>query len=254
MNLIGVKTLAVKELKRSFKTPLQMFGAPVITTALYFLIFGSAIGNRVGPINNISYAEFIMPGLIMMNILTTAFQSIAFSIMFARVIGKTIDDVLVSPMSYLEIAAGFSFSSVARSLIVGALIFITALFFVPVHVDHPVFLIAFSILVAAAFSFFGFVVGLWGKSFEQMSIFPTFVIMPLSFLGGVFYSIEMLPPLAQTISRYNPVLYMVNGMRYGFYSVSDVSPAFAVSIVAIIALIFLALVWHLLRIGYNLKT
>ncbi|MCH8748686.1 ABC transporter permease [Patescibacteria group bacterium] len=254
MSYVGLKTLAVKEIKRSLKTPLQVFGAPVITTALYFMIFGYAVGNRVGPIGGISYPEFIMPGLIMMNVLTTAFQSIAFGIMFPRIVGKTINDILVSPMSYLEIAAGFTIASILRSLIVGLLIFATALFFVPLHVDHPIFLIIFTILVAATFSFFGFIIGLWAKSFEQLSIFPTFIIMPLSFLGGVFYSIEMLPPLAQTISKYNPVFYMVNGMRYGVYSVADVSPVFSFGIVITLALIFLAIVWQMLRSGYNLKT
>ena len=254
MSYVGLKTLAVKEIKRSLKTPLQVFGAPVITTALYFMIFGYAVGNRVGPIGGISYPEFIMPGLIMMNVLTTAFQSIAFGIMFPRIVGKTINDILVSPMSYLEIAAGFTIASILRSLIVGLLIFATALFFVPLHVDHPIFLIIFTVLVAATFSFFGFIIGLWAKSFEQLSIFPTFIIMPLSFLGGVFYSIEMLPPLAQTISKYNPVFYMVNGMRYGFYSVADVSPVFSLGIVITLALIFLAIVWQMLRSGYNLKT
>jgi len=157
-------------------------------------------------------------------------------------------------MTYLEIATGFTVASVLRSLVVGLLIFITALFFVPIHVDHPIFLILFTTLVAIAFSFFGFTAGLWAKSFEQLSIFPTFILMPLSFLGGVFYSIDMLPPLAQTLSKYNPVFYMVNGMRYGFYSVSDTSPLVAVTIVAALTLIFLAIVWQMLRVGYNLKT
>lgn len=254
MSYLGLKTLAVKEIKRSLKTPLQVFGAPVITTVLYFMIFGYAVGNRVGPIDGISYPEFIMPGLIMMNVLTTAFQSVAFGIMFPRIVGKTINDILVSPMSYLEIATGFTVASILRSLIVGLLIFATALFFVPIHIDHPIFLLVFTTLVAATFSLFGFIIGLWAKSFEQLSIFPTFIIMPLSFLGGVFYSIDMLPPLAQAISKYNPVFYMVNGMRYGFYSVADVSPTFAVGIVITMALIFLAIVWQMLRSGYNLKT
>jgi len=254
MSYVGLQTLAIKEIKRSLTTPLQVFGAPIITTILYFMIFGYAIGDRVGPIDGISYPQFIMPGLIMMNVLTTAFQSLAFGIMFPRIVGKTINDILVSPMSYLEIAAGYTIASVLRSLTVGLLIFVTALFFVPIHVDHPIFLIVFTTLVATAFSLFGFVIGLWAKSFEQLSIFPTFIIMPLSFLGGVFYSIDMLPPLAQTLSKYNPVLYMVNGMRYGFYNVSDVSPAFAVGTVILLTLIFLAIVWRMLKVGYNLKT
>lgn len=254
MNLVGLQTLTIKEIKRSLTVPLQTFGAPIITTVLYFLIFGQAIGNRIGPIDGISYQEFIMPGLIMMNVLTTAFQGIAFGIMFPRVVGKTINDILVSPMSYLEIAAGFTIASVLRSLIVGLLIFLTALFFVPVQIDHPIFLILFTALVATTFSLFGLIIGLWTKTFEQLSIFPTFIIMPLSFLGGVFYSIDMLPPFAQAVSQYNPIFYMVNGMRYGFYSISDISIATSLIIVLGLTAIFLGIVWQMLRIGYNLKT
>ncbi len=254
MSYIGMKTLTQKEIKRALKTPLQVFGTPIVTTLLYFIVFGYAIGGRVGPVEGISYPEFIMPGLIMMNVLTTAFQSLAFGIMFPRIVGRTINDILVSPMSYLEIAAGFTIAGVLRSLMVGLLIFLTALFFVPVHIDHPIFLILFTTLVATSFSLFGFITGLWAKSFEQLSIFPTFIIMPLSFLGGVFYSIDMLPEFTQGISRYNPVFYMVNGMRYGFYTISDVSPSLAVGVVSIITLIFLSIVWQMLRVGYNLKT
>lgn len=254
MSYKGLETLALKEIKRSLTVPLQTFGTPIVTTLLYFLIFGEAIGSRVGPISGISYKEFIMPGLIMMHVLTTAFQGVAFGVMFPRVVGRTIDDLLVSPMSYFEIAAGFMTASIIRSLTVGILIFVTALFFVPVHVDHPFFLIAFTALVVIIFSSFGFIAGLWAKTFEQLSIIPTFIIMPLSFLGGVFYSINMLPPLAQTISKYNPVFYMINGIRYGFYSIADTPPETAVIICVVMATIFLAIVWQLLRTGYNLKT
>lgn len=254
MNFIGVYTLSLKEIKRSLKVPFQMVGTPVVTTLLYFLVFGYAIGNRVGAVDGVSYTQFIMPGLIMMNVLTTAFQSIAFGIMFPRIVGRTINDILVSPMSYLEIAAGFTVSSVFRSLVVGALIYLTALFFVPFRVDHPVFLVVFTALVSVAFSFFGFIIGLWAKSFEQLSIFPTFIIMPLTFLGGVFYSVDMLPPFAHALSHYNPVMYMINGMRFGFYSISDVSPVTASVIVFILCILCLGVVWQMLRKGYNLKS
>jgi len=254
MNLIGLQTLTQKEIKRSLSTPLQTFGAPIITTLLYFLIFGQAIGSRVGPIDGISYPEFIMPGLVMMNILTTAFTSMSFGIMFPRIIGKTINDLLISPMSYLEIAAGFTIASVLRSILIGSLIYLTALFFIPFQVDHPIFIILFTILVATAFSLFGFIAGLWAKTFENLAIFPTFIIMPLSFLGGVFYSTKMLPPFAEALSIYNPIFYIINGMRYGFYGVTDVSPQIAVVIVLVMTLIFLSIVWQMLRVGYNLKS
>ena len=254
MNWVGLKTLTVKELKRRFSAPLQHFASHVITTALYFVIFGEAIGSRVGPVDDISYAEFMMPGLIMMNVLTTAFQSVSFGVLFQRLVGKTINDILVAPLSYLEIVAGFTIASVVSSLIVGLLIFLTALFFIPIQVAHPVFLLFFIILVAVSFSLFGFTTGLWSKTFEQLSIIPTFFLMPLSFLGGVFYSIEMLPPFAQGISLYNPIFYLVNGLRYGFYGVADVSPVTAVAVALGLATLFLIIVWRLLSIGYNLKT
>ena len=254
MNVIGLRTLTYKEIKRSLRTPTQTFVAPVISTALYFIIFGEAIGSRIGDIDSISYAAYMMPGLIMMNVLTTSFMGMAFGIMFPRVIGKTINDVLVAPLSYLEITIGFAIGSVLRSVTVGLLIFLTSLLFISPQVEHPVFLILYLILVATAFSLFGFIIGLWAKTFEQLSTFPTFVLTPLSFLGGVFYSIDMLPPFAQGISLYNPIFYLVNGLRFGFYGVADVSPVTAVAVALGLAGLFLAIVWRLLSIGYNLKT
>lgn len=254
MNYIGVKTLTVKEIKRSLSVPMQTFGAPIIGALMFFFIFGEAVGGKVGEIQGIPYSAFIMPGLIMMNILTTSFQGVAFGIMFQRIIGRTINDILVSPMSYTEIAAGFLVASLIRSLVVGTLIFLTGLLFVPLHIEHPVFLMVFTLLVSLSFSSLGFIAGLWGKNFEQLSIVPTFLIMPLTFLGGVFYSAEMLPPIARMLSVYNPVFYMINGMRYGFYGIADVPVTVAATIVVILTGISLAIVWQLLRVGYNLKS
>lgn len=254
MNYIGLKTLLFKEIKRSLTAPMQTLGAPIISALMFFLIFGEAVGGRVGDISGISYPAFIMPGLVMMNILTTSFQGVAFGIMFQRIIGRTINDILIAPMSYAEVAAGFLLASVIRSAIVGGLIFITGLLFVPVEIHHPVFLLVFTVLVSLSFSGFGFIAGLWAKNFEQLSIIPTFIIMPLSFLGGVFYSAEMLPPIARALSVYNPAFYMINGMRYGFYSITDVSPTSAFVVVLTLAIVSLGVVWQLLRVGYNLKT
>lgn len=254
MNLIGLQTLILKELKRNMRTPLQTFGAPVITTLLYFIIFGQAFGSRIGSINGIDYTSFIMPGLIMMNVLTTSFQGVGFGVMFQRVVGRTINDILVSPMSYFEIAAGFTIASVIRSSLVGFLIFLTSLFFVPAVIMHPLLLLVFLVLVSTAFSLLGFIVGLWANSFEQLSIFPTFILMPLSFLGGVFYSIDMLPPLAAKISLYNPFFYMMNGMRYAFFGFSDTSTGLALAIVVGMVVVLAIIVTKLLQIGYNLKT
>lgn len=254
MNYIGVKTLAVKEIKRSLAGPMQTIGAPIISALMFFLIFGEAVGGRVGDIQGISYPAFIMPGLVMMNILTTSFQGVGFAIMFQRIVGRTINDLLVSPMSYAEIAAGFLLASMVRSSVVGGLIFATGLLFVPAQIQHPLFLAVVAILVTITFSSFGFIAGLWAKNFEQLSIFPTFIIMPLSFLGGIFYSADMLPPIARVLSIYNPVFYMINGMRYGFYSISDVSPTVAFTVILVLALASLSFVWQLLRVGYNLKS
>jgi ABC-2 type transport system permease protein len=254
MNYIGVKTLAAKEIKRSLAGPTQTLGAPIVTALMFFVIFGQAVGGRVGDIQGISYPAFIMPGLVMMNILTTAFQGVGFAVMFQRIVGRTINDLLVSPMSYAEIAAGFLLASLVRSGVVGTLIFVTGLLFVPWHIEHPFFLLVFTALVSIIFSSFGFIAGLWAKNFEQLSMIPTFVIMPLSFLGGIFYSADMLPPLARMLSIYNPVFYMMNGMRYGFYGISDVSSTVALTTVLILAVVSVGLVWQLLRVGYNLKS
>lgn len=254
MNYIGVKTLAVKEIKRSLAAPMQTLSAPIISALMFFVIFGQAVGGRIGDIQGISYPAFIMPGLVMMNILTTAFQGVGFAIMFQRIVGRTINDLLISPMSYAEIAAGFLAASLVRSGVVGALIFATGALFVPVRIDHPIFLLVCTVLVSITFSSFGLIAGLWAKNFEQLSVFPTFIIMPLSFLGGIFYSAEMLPPIAKMISVYNPVFYMINGMRYGFYGISDISPTIAFAVITALAIVSLGAVWQLLRTGYNLKT
>ena len=254
MNYIGVKTLAIKEIKRSLAGPMQTLGAPIVSALMYFVIFGQAVGGRIGDIQGIPYPAFIMPGLVMMNILTTAFQGVGFAIMFQRIVGKTINDLLISPMSYAEIAAGFLLASLVRSGVVGALIFLTGALFIPVRIDHPLFLLIFTTLVSLTFSSFGLIAGLWAKNFEQMSIIPTFIIMPLSFLGGIFYSAEMLPPIARMLSVFNPVFYMMNGMRYGFYGISDVSITLAFSIVFALTLVSLGVVWHMLKIGYNPKS
>lgn len=254
MNYIGVKTLAFKELKRSVSFPIQTFGAPIVSALLFFVIFGEAVGSRVGDIQGIPYPAFIMPGLVMMNMLTTAFQGVATGLMFQRIVGRTINDILISPMSYAEITGGFLFASVVRSVLVGALIFLTGLLFLPVQIDHPLFLLVFTLLVSLTLSSFGFIAGLWAKNFEQLSIIITLVIMPLSFLGGVFYSSDMLPPIARVLSVYNPVFYMINGMRYGFYGIADVSPTVAFTMVLTLAIVSLGSAWHLLRVGYNLKS
>jgi len=253
MNLVGIYTLAKKELKRFIKVPFQTIGSPIVTTLLFFLVFGYAVGNKIGDIEGISYGEFIIPGLIMMNVITSAFFGISSGLMLQKFM-NTLSELLVSSMSYFEIALRYTLASVIRSLIIGVLIYLTALFFIPFRIDHFFFLLFFTILVAAAFSLLGIIIGIWAETFEQVSIFPTFLITPLTFLGGVFYSIKMLPEFAQAISEYNPFLYMINGMRYGFYGISDVGPGTSVLIVGVIFVILFLITWYLLKIGYKIKT
>lgn len=253
MNLVGVYTLIKKELMRFIRVPTQTVGSPVVTTLLYFAVFGYSIGSRVGTIDGLPYTQFIMPGLIMMNILMIAFSGISSGLTLAKVMG-TFSDILVTPLSYLEIILGFTLASVVRSILTAGLIYATALFFIPFRVDHPVYLLIFTTLVAFAFSLAGLIVGVWAENFEQIMLIPTFVITPLSFLGGVFYSVQMLPPLFRIISHVNPLLYMINGMRYGFYTTTDVSQWLSLTILISILIALTLLTWHLFRIGYKIRT
>lgn len=253
MNTIGLITLTRKELTRFMRVPFQTLGSPIITTLLYFMVFGISVGRFVGEISGLSYIEFIMPGLVMMNLLTTAFTGISSGIMLSKLL-NTLSDILVTPMSYLEIILGFTISSVLRTLLTGLLIYLTALFFLPFHIEHPLYLLAFVTLVAFAFSLLGLIVGIWAENFEQVTVIPTFFIMPLSFLGGIFYSIKMLPPLFQTLSHFNPLFYMINGMRYGFYGVTDVNPWLAFGFLALATAALTAFTVYLFKIGYKIRT
>jgi len=216
------------------------------------LVFGFSVGPRIGEIDGLSYSSFIMPGLIMMNVLTSTFMAVSSSFMLAKIM-NVLSDLLVSPMSNLELVLGFSVATILRGLLTAVLIYLVALFFVPAQIDHPFYLVTFLIIVSAIFAMLGLIVGLWASTFEQMSIFPTFLITPLTFLGGVFYSVKMLPPLFQTVSHFNPFLYMINGVRYGFYGVTDINPmiSYAVALVLMIAAGYAA--WYLLSIGYKIR-
>ena len=253
MNTIGLVTLTKKELMRFLRVPFQTVGSPIVTTLLYFAVFGLSVGRFVGEIDGLSYIQFIMPGLIMMNLLNTAFTGISSGIMLSKLM-NTLSDILVTPLSHLEIILGFTLSSVIRSIFTAILIYITALFFLPFEMAHPLYLISFTILVAFAFSLFGLIVGIWAENFEQITIIPTFLLMPLSFLGGVFYSIKMLPPLFQQISHFNPLLYMISGMRYGFYGVSDVNPWTAFGFLVLVTTILTIFTVYLFKIGYKIRT
>lgn len=253
MNYVAIYTLIRKEMVRTFRVPFQTLGQPIITTLLYFLVFGAAIGSKIGIVEGLSYSEFIMPGLIMMNVVMTAFIGIASGLMLSKMM-NTISDMLVSPMSYLDMVIGYAGSSVIRSLIVAFLIYLTALFFIPVTIINPIYLIIFLIISSSAFALLGLIVGIWASNFEQISLLPTFLITPLTFLGGVFYSIDTLPPIAQTISKFNPFFYIINGMRHGFYGVSDVSPLIALGVTFALLLVFSYISWLIFKTGYKLKS
>lgn len=253
MNTVGLITLTKKELMRFLRVPFQTLGSPIITTLLYFAVFGLSVGRFVGQIEGLSYIQFIMPGLIMMNLLTNAFGGIASGIMLSK-ITNTLSDILVAPLSYLEIILGFTISSVIRSMLTGLLIYATALFFMPFEVYHPFYLLVITILATFAFSLLGLMVGIWAENFEQVSFIPTFLLMPLSFLGGIFYSIKMLPPLFQTLSHFNPLFYMINAMRYGFYGVSDVNPWLALGFLALFAAVLTTCTVYLFKTGYKIRT
>ena len=253
MNLTGCITLTKKELMRFLRVPFQTLGQPIVTTLLYFAVFGLSVGRFVGEIDGLPYIKFIMPGLIMMNLLTTAFGGISAGFLFQKMMG-TLSDLLVSPLSHLEIILGFTLSSVIRSILTAVLIYATALFFLPFEMAHPLYLLAITVLVSFAFSLLGLIIGVWAENFEQISFAPTFILMPLSFLGGIFYSIKMLPPLFQTLSHFNPLFYMINSMRYGFYGVSDVNPWLSLGLLTLFTGALTICTLYLFKIGYKIRT
>ena len=252
MNWIGLYTVFKKEMMRTKRVAFQTIVSPVITTALYFIVFGSAIGGAVETIGGVSYAQFIVPGLMMMALLQNSFSAASSGIYFPKWVGS-IYEMLSAPLSFVEITAGFVLAATARALLIGAIIFGVARIFTPLPIEHPFIAIIFAILVSFVFALFGFVVGLWANSFEQFNIIPAFVIAPLSFLGGVFYSISMLPEVWQTITLFNPLVYMINGLRWSFYGITDVSIwlcfgvtlGFAVALFGVVAWIF--------KTGYKLR-
>ena len=252
MNTVGLITLTKREIMRFLRVPFQTLGQPIVTTLLYFAVFGLSVGRFVGEIEGLPYIQFIMPGLIMMNLLTTAFGGISSGFLFQKLMG-TISDLLVSPLSYLEIILGFTLSSVIRSILTALLIYGTALFFLPFEIQHPFYLLTITILVAFAFSLLGLICGVWAENFEQISFAPTFILMPLSFLGGIFYSIKMLPPLFQTLSHLNPLFYMINSMRYGFYGVSDVDPWLSMGLLTLFSIALTLCTVYLFRVGYKIR-
>lgn len=254
MNIfIPTWTLVKKELIRSFSVPGQTIGAPIMSTLLYFLVFGAFVGGRIGMIGDLSYTEFIMPGLILMNVMMGTFMGVSSGLILAKLM-NTLSDLLVTSMTYFEIVVGYCIAAVVRSSIVAGLIYGTALLFIPFRMEHPLYLLGMLFLVSFAFALFGIIVGIWASHFEQINIFPTFLIQPLSFLGGVFYSVEMLPQQFQIITHFNPLFYMINGLRYGFFGIADSTPVVSFVVVLGMLLIMTVIAWRMFATGYKIKS
>ena len=252
MNRIGFKTLLVKETRRFLKVPGQTVAQPVITTALYFLVFGFALGGMVREVDGVSYVRFIVPGLVMLSLIQNAFLNTASSMFIAKMQG-TIVDLLVAPLSPTELLGAFTLAAVIRGVLVAGIVWLVAAIFTGFQIAHPGWVIAFALLVAAEFALFGLLVAIWSDKFEQLNLVPTFVITPLTFLGGVFYSARMLPQPWSAITRLNPILYMVEGLRYGMLGRSDVSPWLGIGLTLALTVASGAVVWVMLARGYKLR-
>lgn len=252
MNLYAVRVIYKYEMKRAFETVAQSFASPILSTVLYFVVFGSAIGSRIESINGVSYGYFIVPGLMMLAILTQSLSNASFGIFFPRFTGQ-IYEVLSAPVSSFEIVLGYVGAAASKSLIIGVIILLTASFFVEMHIAHPYWMVLFLLLTCISFSLLGFIIGLWAKDFEKLQIVPLLIITPLVFLGGTFYSIDMLPPAWQTVSFFNPVVYLVSGFRWSFFEVADVSVWLSLSMIILFMLGCLFIAWWMFKTGYRLK-
>ncbi len=253
MNLHGVLAIYRFEMARTRRTLLQSVVAPVITTSLYFVVFGAAIGSRIEQVGGINYGAFIVPGLIMLSLLTQSVSNAAFSIYFPKFTG-TIYELLSAPISMFEVVLGYVGAAATKSLLLGVIILITATFFVDLQIAHPAMMVLFLLLTAVTFSLFGFIIGIWADNFEKLQLIPLLIITPLVFLGGTFYSVDMLPPAWQTVSLFNPVLYLVSGFRWSFYEIADVSIAVSLGMILVFLLLCSAVVWWIFRTGYHLRS
>lgn len=252
MNIHAIRAIYRFEMARTWRTLLQSIVSPVISTSLYFVVFGAAIGSHMNGIDGVSYGAFIVPGLIMLSLLTQSISNASFGIYFPKFVG-TIYEILSAPVSPFEIVAGYVGAAASKSIILGLIILATARLFVPFQIEHPLWMLAFLLLTAVTFSLFGFIIGIWADNFEKLQLVPLLVVTPLTFLGGSFYSIRMLPPFWQKVTLFNPVVYLISGFRWSFYGVSDVGVGVSVGMTAVFLAICLAVVWWIFRSGYRLK-
>jgi ABC-2 type transport system permease protein len=253
MNVYAIKAIYLFELARTWRTLLQSVAAPVISTSLYFIVFGSAIGSRMIEIDGISYGAFIVPGLIMLSLLTESISNASFGIYMPKFSG-TIYEVLSAPVSYVEILAGYVGAAATKSIILGLIMLVTARLFVDFTIVHPLWMTVFLVLTSVTFSLFGFIIGVWADGFEKLQLVPMLIVTPLTFLGGSFYSIKMLPPLWRTITLFNPVVYLISGFRWSFFGTSDVRVDVSLGMTLAFMVLCLTLVWWIFKTGYRLKT
>lgn len=252
MNLHAIRAIYIFEMSRTFRTLLQSVVSPVISTTLYFVVFGAAIGSRFAEVEGVSYGTFIVPGLIMLTVLTQSVSNASFGIYFPRFIG-TIQEILSAPISSLEIVIGYVGAAATKSFVIGLIILVTANLFVPLRIDHPVWMLAILMITCVSFALFGFIIGIWAKNFEQLQLVPLLVITPLVFLGGSFYSISMLPPLWQTVTLFNPVVYLISGFRWSFFSEGDVGVGLSVAMMLLFLVLCLAVIMWIFKTGYRIR-
>jgi ABC-2 type transport system permease protein len=252
VNFHAIRAIYVFEMARTFRTLLQSIVTPVISTSLYFVVFGAAIGSRIDDIEGVSYGAFIVPGLIMLSLLTQSISNASFGIFFPKFTG-TIYEILSAPVSYIEIVISYVGAAATKSVILGLIILATAGLFVPLEIAHPFLMVLFLVLTAFTFSLFGFILGIWAEGFEKLQLVPFLIITPLIFLGGSFYSIQMLPPFWQTLTLFNPVVYLISCFRWSFYGTADVSVGLSVAMTLLFLILCLTAVWWIFKTGYRLK-
>ena len=252
MNFQAIRVIYKFEMLRAWNSLLQTIASPVISTSLYFVVFGAAIGSRIEQVEGVQYGLFIVPGLVMLSLLTQSIANASFGIFFPIFTGQ-IYEVMSAPVSFFEIIVGYVGAAASKSLILGTIILITANFFVNLEIAHPVWMVSFLILTCVSFSLFGFIIGLWATNFEKLQLIPMLIITPLVFLGGSFYSVSMLPPAWQTVTLFNPVLYLISGFRWSFFEVADVGVEISLMMISLFLLSCLLLVWWMFKSGYRLK-
>ena len=253
MNLHAIRAIYRFEMARTFRTVVQSIVSPVLSTSLYFVVFGSAIGSRMGQVDGVGYGSFIVPGLVMLSLLGESISNASFGIYLPKWSG-TIYELLSAPVGPVEVIVGYVGAAATKSMMLGVLILVTARMFVPYEIEHPVWMVTFLVLTSTTFSMFGFIIGLWADSFQKLQTIPLMVVTPLTFLGGAFYSINMLPPIWQKVTLFNPVVYLISGMRWAFYGQSDVNVGISIAMTLGFLAVCLTAIWWIFRTGYKLKS